>query len=44
MRIRYDRRKILQVAMTSVGLSAGARLFAQTATSEARPGIVLSQH
>ena len=32
----YDRRKILQAAMASVGLSAGARLFAQT------PGIVLS--
>jgi len=42
MKGRYDRREILQVALTGVGLSAGARLSAQTATAEARPGVVLS--
>jgi len=41
MTVRCDRRKILQAALTGVGLNAGARLFAQTPAGEARPGIIL---
>ena len=42
MTIRYDRREILQCALTGVGLSAAVRLLAQTPPGDAPTGIVLS--